>query len=231
MTPDQVWTRRTRARHPSHLRPVQGRPCRSASRDSWSRHAALDGDRPTCEPRSFQAGSGKDSGRPGSLVGSRHTGRGSGRRADLHLHPCQPPVRPHSPRPIPGVSPAACAMRRRSQRARGCATGVAAVTPKMRTAPRKGARQERTDHRYFGVPAGRPSGPITGDPFRRLQTSMRVVSAALKGAERRLTWLDQCSGEGRKCSMTSIEIRGARTHHLKNIDVDVPKHRLVASPA
>ena len=163
MTPDQVWTRRTRARHPSHLRPVQGRPCRSASRDSWSRHAALDGDRPTCEPRSFQAGSGKDSGRPGSLVGSRHTGRGSGRRADLHLHPCQPPVRPHSPRPIPGVSPAACAMRRRSQRARGCATGVAAVTPKMRAAPQK--RSAPGTHRP-SLPR-RPGGTAFGPDNRR----------------------------------------------------------------
>ena len=36
-------------------------------------------------------------------------------------------------------------------------------------APDREARQERTDHRYFGVPAGRPQDPITGDPFRRLR--------------------------------------------------------------
>ena len=27
--------------------------------------------------------------------------------------------------------------------------------------------------------------------------------------------------------MTQIEIRGARTHNLKNVEVDVPKHKLV----
>ena len=74
-------------------------------------------------------------------------------------------------------------MRWRSQSARDCATGVAALTPKMRGwRPRKEARQERADHRYFGVPPGRPPGPITSDPFRRLWTGMRVVSAALEGA-------------------------------------------------
>ena len=31
-----------------------------------------------------------------------------------------------------------------------------------------------------------------------------------------------------RCSMTSIEIRPARTHNLRSIHVDVPKHRLVA---
>jgi len=131
------------------------------------------------------------------------------------LHPCQPPVRPHSPRPIPGVSPAACAMRRRSRRARGCAIDVVAATPKRRAAPQKGSTPGTHRPSLFCLPAGLPPGPTTDNPFRRLRTGMRVVSAVLEGAERRLTWLDECTGEGRRCSMTSIEIRGARTHNLQ----------------
>ena len=168
MTPDQVWTRRTRARHPSHLRPVQGRPGRSASRDSWSRHAALDGDRRRANRDPSGPAPVKIPAAPGVLVGSRHTGRGAGRgagrRANLHLHPCQPPVRPHWPRPILGVSPAACAMRWCSQSARGCATGVAAATPKMRAAPKEGSPPGTHRPSLLRRPGGTAPGPDNRRP-------------------------------------------------------------------
>ena len=163
MTPDRSGRVVPEHGTPRHLRPVHGRPRRGASRDSQSRHAALDGDRRGCEPRSLRAGSGKDSGRPWSPCRESPHREGSGRRAHLQLHPCQPPVRPHSPRPIRGVSPAACAMRWRSQSARGCATGVAAATPKMRVAPQK--RSAPGTHRPSLL--RRPGGTAPGPDNRR----------------------------------------------------------------
>ena len=93
-------------------------------------------------------------------------------------------------------------MRWRSQSARGGATSVVAVTSKMRVALQKKAHQEHTDHRYVGVPAGRPPGP----PDNR-----RPVPPPGDWHARR-----------------QRRIRGARPPTLKSIDVDVPQHWLVA---
>ena len=180
MTLDQFWTRRTRARHP-RTPPSGSRPASPRCEPRWlvSARGSRWSSRQRSNPRSFRADSGKDSGRPWSLVGSRHNGRGSGRRANLH--PCQPPVRPHSPRPMPGVSPAACAMRWRSPNARGCATDVAAAIPKMRAAPQK--RSAPGTHRpsLLRHPGGTALEPDNRRPVPR--PGMRVVSAA----ERQLT--------------------------------------------
>ena len=79
-------------------------------------------------------GSGKGSGHPWSLCRESPHREGAGPTGNLHLHPCQPSVRPDSLRPIPGVSLAACATRWCSRSARGCAAGAAAATPKTRAA-------------------------------------------------------------------------------------------------
>ena len=204
-----VWTRVV-PEHGTHVvsGPVQGRPRRGASRASWSRHASLDGDRLACEPRSSGPAPVKIPAAPGVLVGSRHNERGSGRRANLRLHPCQPSVRPHSSRPIPGCQSCglryALALPKRPRLCKRC--GGSNPEDEGGAPEQKRARNAQTIAK---------SASRRDDPRARL-TATRSAASGLASASSAphwevpngdLTWLDQCTGEGRRCSMTSIEIR------------------------
>ena len=109
---------------------------------------------------------GKGSGHPWSLCRESPQGEGLDRRANLHLHPCQPSVRPDSLRPMLGVSLAACATRWRSRSARGCATGAAAATPKTRSAHQQNSAPGK--HRPSLIRRA-PAGRLPGLDDRRIR--------------------------------------------------------------
>ena len=166
-------------------------------------------------PRSFQTGSGKDSGHPWSPC-----------RESPHREGVGPAGKP-SVAAMSAAGPAPLAPTYAWCQSCGLRYALAlpkcprlcyrcgGSNPKMGVAPQKEARQERTDHRYFGVPPGRPPGPIPSDPSAASGLACASSAPHWKARPTATDGAGPVYREGRRCSMTSIEIRGVRTHSLK----------------